>query len=342
MTDERMERDQGYLVIEDDMCLHKPEEPADEDAQQPGQSSASSAARGAEPAAAPRAIATGAPPSSSCGAVSKSGAEPAAASQRGTWYEKPPKFKKAEMPAPSSALDDIVSILTQAHRLGRGHIVWLSWNAGQPGVNAKKPAAMKFGGTMIFMSKLGAEKVLQAVQDGSIVPGHWDVVLKNWLKQPGVCAAVGASYLVPPMGNFTAHFSQVLTGNKFRFTNWGDHWVCPGTHHSEDPRERQKWLSDYSKLDGASNWIANVRTRPSPHPHNWLSYWDHDAPRPIAYAETGEWPLAGQHAAGAWDAAWDMNALPDDRLTQRQMRMRRAHRQGLAQFRTWTDDEARC
>lgn len=144
-----------------------------------------------------------------------------------------PQAKASEC-APELA--DVVRICTLAHRAkdeqgrGRGEVVWLSWNAGQPGHCPKKKTDWKkiqYGSQAVAFTKRGAAHLLAEMQKGS--SEHFDLWLKKVLR-----TYPEASYCCPPIGGYTAHKSPNLKG-RVRASSFDEAWARPGSGRELDP-----------------------------------------------------------------------------------------------------------
>ena len=99
---------------------------------------------------------------------------------------------------PTLELQDIVAYCTAASRLGRGNLVWLSWN---PYDSKDKQSKLCSGTTLVAMTKKkkGAEHILRLLQH--VKPMHFDVCLSGQLRagedEP---SELGACYTWPSIG----------------------------------------------------------------------------------------------------------------------------------------------
>ena len=200
---------------------------------------------GAEPSAAPSAAA--APRAA------------ARASKRGEYYVLPTKADASEFQNNVSRdLTNVMKICAQAHRHNVGDIVWMCW---QPCGKGKKPArvcSINSGAMFIACSHGGAVHLNGALHSGMLECNHWDVSLKRHLLEHQEDA--GASYLVPPMGNYVAHVSGCATGHeadKVRDSCFGEPWLAEGTERAEDAKSRDKWVCHLT-TKGQPKWLACV------------------------------------------------------------------------------------
>ena len=208
------------------------------------------------------------PPTAVSGAASSSAAaapssgEPSAPEEgpqgprQGRWCELPTKATRAQGGQVSEELADICNYCTQAHRHRMsGSIVWLCWQPANAGVAKYKSTVLTSGAMLITISKTGATQVAQAVEDGDLGrPYHWDVMLKKWLQTHR--ADVAASYIWPPMGNYTTHVSgcEQQSQKSVRKSCWDMKWCCPGTKVAHDPQHRQKWLLGFTADKSPTDW----------------------------------------------------------------------------------------
>lgn len=182
----------------------------------------------------------------------------------GGWCQKPP------MCEPSQELLDVVGLCNQAHRLRRGHIVWLAWE----GCSSKRGRKWIpcHGSTLLAFTPQGArefEKHL-LLQD----PDHLDVILSRWLVG-GADEMVGGCFLLPTAGSYACHvsgcepnllressFGRSHVGDGFRGTNV--RWLC-GFRDKGGPVYLEEVVFDSPRFD----WITQ---RP---PRHWydMAYW---------------------------------------------------------------------
>ena len=146
---------------------------------------------------------------------------------------------------------------------------WQPAGAGQKPTRTGSPTS---GTMLVMLSKTGAQHLLQAFDQGTIGEGHFDIALRKWLTQKQ--EIVGASYLLPPMGNYTAHISgcEQAFATVPRESCWQENWCCPGTRVREDPKKRSKWFCKFS-LSGSPAWIDDVNVD-SGDELTWLSRYD--------------------------------------------------------------------
>jgi hypothetical protein len=202
-------------------------------------------------------------------------------------------------PALPKRLTDIVSICTQCHRLGRGNLIWLTWQAAE---GLSKPASasrIQFGSTGIAITRGGARMLQSAFESGDFPArsGHWDCDLKTWLVRRQ--ADVGGGYIYPPLGHFAPHPSGCDERyKKERPASWGTSWVCPGTSRSEDPANRQKWLCGWT-ANARTAWLSPLQDDASD--IRWRSFWALEGPMPLwrARAAGEEEVDPSQHRASA-------------------------------------------
>jgi len=198
------------------------------------------------------------------------------------------------MAKPSRELCDLVRMATAATRAGRGDVVWAGYNITHPGkgkTTKERLSAIKFGTTLIMGSTGGAAKLLLRMppseemrnkigKDLTFCPpeqriemGHWDnKLLKSMMADGG--KALGACYIWPPVGNYAGHASAIdarHAGDNIRAPCWEDHWCCPGTRASDDPKNRQKWLCGPTP-EGDPQWLAKLNVSDDP-ALDWKSFW---------------------------------------------------------------------
>lgn len=135
---------------------------------------------------------------------------------------------------------------------------------------------------LILISKEGARQVLSAIRDGSFgsASEHWDLDLKRWLSKLGADAK--ASYVFPPIGNYTTHPSGCdpsFASGAGRPNCWGDEWCCEGTRRSEDRQRREKWLCTWTKK-GRCEYLQRLLDEPTAADSRWRTFWCRQEPRP--------------------------------------------------------------
>ena len=225
-------------------------------------------------------------------------AEPAAAQDlrpgqraEGQWYTIPAQAPASAFQHPTDELCDLVAMCGQAHRAGRGHVIWLCWQPGGAGYKPARTGSIKSGAMLMAVSHHGAQQLAAGVRSGEIGKGHWDVHLLRYLQAHQ--RSLGASYVQPPVGNYTTHQSgcdmSLMTGVG-RLSCWDEKWCVPGTRPAHDSKRRQRWICGFAKT-GPPEWLQAV-TDPDVSPHSmWRSFWVYpDVPPP---------PPPGGPSAGA-------------------------------------------
>ena len=154
----------------------------------------------------------------------------------------------------SPELFDIVSICNQAHRAkapdGRhmGDIVWLSWNAAAAGTKGPTKRwtgrTIYNGSTAIAYTKAGATALAGLARDAR--PEHYDLWLRDKVFGTKITTTC-ASYVVPPIGGYTAHASPNL-GGAVRRGNFGEWWNFPGAGRETGLDNGPRYLQPF--LDG--------------------------------------------------------------------------------------------
>ena len=211
----------------------------------------------------------------------------------GTWYQLPTKGGAQDFTKPSRHLVDCVKFAKRAKELGRGDIMWMCWQPANAGAKPHRVNSISSGAMFLMFSQRGA----RALDDGfkqrlnlegepkGFSPWHFDLVLKQWLLEPGVAQKRQACYLAPPLGNYSTHPSgcdpnYAATG---RPACWGERWCCPGTRKAEDPHGRDKYFCSFTKK-GEPDWLGKANlTDESP---NWLSWWGGHGPQPVDKTKT--------------------------------------------------------
>ena len=204
----------------------------------------------------------------------------------GNWYEIPlgPRTPE-EMLTPSTELMDVVQMATIASRHQSGELIWASW------CPAARKSQIGHGSTLVMLTADAACKIAAAMEmrmdDGSIEPstkgrymkpGHFDVVLRDWLMdgQPET-NPIKYCYVYPPIGNYKTHLSGCEVGlatGAGRENDWLKGWSCPGTRKSQDPKGRDKYLARLTKK-GEPTWIVkfDLDQASARHEFTWCSCW---------------------------------------------------------------------
>lgn len=157
----------------------------------------------------------------------------------------------------SEFLKDVVQTCTQAHREGRGEIVWFSWNASTPGNEPKRKESPSYGTFFVAFSKSVCETLWTAMQN--VKPMHFD----NWLLSAVTPGKDGASrplvpeacYVCPPVGGYTHHESDIYQG--CRPSPWKESWSLEGGLGALDKWGRKRRLCKFTRV-GAAEKIADV------------------------------------------------------------------------------------
>ena len=251
MTDCRHADDTLFLVCEEDFRLFEKDQPDQAsllwaDAERgplsqspgPGASSSSGPSRADEPTevvykesllADWKARNAAAAQTMRRGAVSQSPCDPP------KWHSRTQKPKKEDFENPSQHLVDLVRLCTAAHRLQRGHLVWLTWD-GDTGKKVKvKPS---HGSMLLGVSWIGAGWLKDNWEQ--IWLGHFDLSLK-WVCEEK-SEELEASFCYPSCGHYASHGSGILLEE--REAVWKEWWVQEGVRKPAEPApgvHRQIW-----------------------------------------------------------------------------------------------------
>ena len=154
----------------------------------------------------------------------------------------------------SRTLEDIVRMVTAAHRLLHGDLVWLGW---QPWGAGDKPTAGRKqrirSGTLALTVTRTAAKILMANMP-RIAPGHFDLGLLKFLEEDD--CPLRSCYLWPPLGSYVEHVS----GCDPKFAAgcpgcWGESFACEGTRCADDRHHREKYLAAFHPKKGPPRWL---------------------------------------------------------------------------------------
>ena len=208
----------------------------------------------------------------------------------GIWYELPTKIPDATAVHPTQEVSDLVRLATAAHRRKAGQLIWATWQPGGAEANVRNPKQISSGTMLLMMTSEGARHVLTnmqlrgdhgvdpATRDRCIAPGHFDIALREFLKdaeaQPN---GIEWSYVFPPIGNYYQHRSGCDVKNygtgDGRPSCWDERWCCEGTRKSQDSQGRDKFLMrwsrkrkpeplgeaiDVAELGSELNWISRL------------------------------------------------------------------------------------
>ena len=156
----------------------------------------------------------------------------------------------------SQELEDLVCLMTRAHRAGQryngkgdGEFVWLSYNARTGRGRRESPS---FGSHLFAFTRTFAIEFLNHLW--TVKPDHADLVLRAWLIDNA--ARVGASYLFPACGACETHESGCQQGLGVRETTFGAKWVGNGFRGAGGHRYLRQWKQGEAPayLTDAINW----------------------------------------------------------------------------------------
>ena len=144
----------------------------------------------------------------------------------------------------SEYLEDLVKMVTAAHREGLGNLVWLSYDA----FNKKgHKSRVCHASTLVAVSAVGAQKLADVVSDPAVFGEnhHFDVLLLKYLNKHG--PQFGASYVYPCVGHYQGHLSQSSDSEGWRDSQWLQPWVQEGTKTSHTTSGRTRWLLGWTQ-----------------------------------------------------------------------------------------------
>ena len=143
--------------------------------------------------------------------------------------------------APSEELEDVIRLVTLAHRageqktgVGAGEFVWLAYNAANQKGRRQKPS---HGSHCFACTRSFAAYFLQYLH--TCKPDHADLILRYWLMENA--ERVGASYVFPSIGACESHESGCQPGLGERPTSFGKPWVADGFRGKGPPRQLFQW-----------------------------------------------------------------------------------------------------
>ena len=144
----------------------------------------------------------------------------------------------------SEYLEDLVKMVTAAHREGLGNLVWLSYDAFDRKGHKQRVC---HASTLVAVSAVGAKKLVDIVSDPAVFGEnhHFDVLLLKYLNKHG--REFGASYVYPCVGHYQAHLSQSSDSEGWRNSQWLKTWVQEGTKASHATDGKTRWLLGWTE-----------------------------------------------------------------------------------------------
>ena len=115
------------------------------------------------------------------------------------------KASAKEVEETSAELCDILHMVNEAHRLGKGDLVWLSYDVSQ---NAKWTPC--HGSTLIAVSAHGARILHNNFSKWFQKPDHFDLCLKCKLQELSATNDMPSCYVFPSVGGYDDHVSAFL------------------------------------------------------------------------------------------------------------------------------------
>ena len=155
-------------------------------------------------------------------------------------------------------MDDLVKIMTKAHRLGSGDFCWYSFVPDKAETKADwSYPKFGFGSAGIMLTKRAAKQIADTFNNDKWKPNHIDMELKRWAQQE-LPERLRACWLWPPVGNFSSHQSECCPKQVgFRQSLWSKPWCTPGTRPSDDPNQTSKRLYEFV-AKGWQNTIGSI------------------------------------------------------------------------------------
>ena len=160
---------------------------------------------------------------------------------------------------PSQELKDLVRVVTQAARIGRGDLVWHSWVG-----SGKKKARPCHGTTLVSVTPTAARALLDRMTLGTAQPQHFDVWLRDQLvHEQAVAERMGACYVWPSIGGFDEHVSgcdpkQLASTGGVRESDWNKSWSQEGVRPT-CRQHNQRWLCPF-QASGVT-WLQQLSFR---------------------------------------------------------------------------------
>jgi hypothetical protein len=277
---------------------------------------------------------------------------------------------QAEYGTPTEYITDLIRMVTQAGRRGRGDLVWMGWQPGGADREPKDPRRLNFGSQLICVTPRGAAELQRCmpVRPGTVRTaeeeaacassdlmemGHWDAQLKWALHRDAGRTRLGrmACYTSPPVGNFRTHPSDcdAAFGGE-RLHMWGRFWCTAGTRPSHTgASNRRRELCAFGGHKGKAIHVGWLELEQNASSRNWLSRWVGSGPRPdVAHATPP--PTSSSRGLSLPPPSWHPAASPADpsaagavppSSTEPTGRGRRQRRQQklLNAFRCWVDGD---
>ncbi|NBO93981.1 MAG: hypothetical protein EBV06_16995 [Planctomycetia bacterium] len=166
---------------------------------------------------------------------------------------------------------DLVQLCNVAARKDAGDIVWLGWNAADPGQKPKRMLSIKYGAQLIAYTPAGARECLNSMRGAK--PQHFDCwLLYDNLNKPTTALGQAKSCCaIPPVGGYAAHESLNYQGGrgKTRPSSWGEKWCQEGTRLAR-PSQKHGWLARFTSA-GHPDWLAQVMLPPPATKLHWAT-----------------------------------------------------------------------
>ena len=187
-----------------------------------------------------------------------------------TWANEPGRFRGAQQGTRPGAkkydvqdeLVDLVQMCNVAARKDAGDLVWLGWNAADPGKKPPRKTAPKYGAQLLAYTPNGARECLRAMQTAR--PQHYDcwLLYENLNKPTTVLGQAKTCYVIPPVGGYAAHESQNYRGGggQTRPSSWQADWCQEGTR-PHGPKQLRRWLAHFTPK-GPPVWITELQLPP--------------------------------------------------------------------------------
>lgn len=151
------------------------------------------------------------------------------------------KRKRPDLPdeirQDASHAADLVKIMNVASRLNVADVFWLGYQPCQKSGNKDTWTSprVNFGTTLISINQDGAFHLLEAMKNKRMPPGHIDMELLKFCKDPTL-SGIKTGYVFPPIGSYGGHVSECCPDVGFRTSAWDDTWTAEGTRPSQDKK----------------------------------------------------------------------------------------------------------
>ena len=201
--------------------------------------------------------------------------------QAGRWYAVPKKPSDADASNPAREVVDLARMSKLAAQVNRGDLLWATLQPCGAGCKPARVNSISSGAMFLRATQSGAETLNGLTQNSSALqPGHFDVVLKNYLSAPSkaenaVLATSCLPWAITPRINQGAIQRSAPGKVGHRVGMRSGSVPAPGCQTI--PTE-EKWWASFT-TSGQPEWLTRAGvTDASP---RWTSYWAGQSERPV-------------------------------------------------------------